>query len=549
MLKIYISVLCSLPIFFDGYYFTGGTSSILVFCLFSFILFSLFTFLGRYYLLAAVPFLVFSALVTTYELLTHSKISVNVIASVLETDFHETTEFIGSRFFVKYAFVMLAILVSPYTLHRLVKVMRLAPRQACRVSPLFTLLCFVFLTGFHYVDSSGNERRSVNAAGINNYYPMREVNNIISRNLLQTSLVVSKYRDTDFLLKSKRDIDNDTSIILVIGEAARKSSMGLYGSKYDTTPFLQKLADKSPGKVAYMQDMVSASAYTRVSVPSLVSMSSTARFDEIAHYPSLYRLLNNAGTETVYLANKEQDTFFDSVINALMQDNKDTVYSNSGTDYDGHSLGTLFGIIKDKTENSKLITFQLSGSHYQYDLRYPPEHDCFKPGIQEAFYLSSIRYTDHVLSEISKKIDQLEEPYVIIYTSDHGEYVNDDGDDIFGHGFRHYTRNEVEVPLVFIYNDAFVRKNPDAVNLIRQHQQRRVSHDNVSHTVLGMLGISDGSYYDASYDIASPEFREHNRFIVDCSMNIQGLEDYSFKQLLSGGLDRPEMTLKAQCPG
>jgi glucan phosphoethanolaminetransferase (alkaline phosphatase superfamily) len=549
MLKIYISVLCCLPIFFDGYYFTGGTSSVLVFCLFSFILFSLFVFLGRYYLFAAVPFLVFSGLVTTYELLTHSKLSVNVIASVLETDFHETTEFIGSRFFIKYVLVMLAILISPYVLHRLILMMRLAPGRDFRINPALPLVCFVFLAGFHYVDSSGSERRSVNAAGIYNYYPMREVNNFFARNLMQTSLVVNKYRDMDFLLDSKRNPENDTSVLLVIGEAARTSSMGLYGSKYDTTPFLNRLAEKSPVKVDYMTDMVSASAYTRVSVPSLVSMSSTAGFDEIAQYPSLYRLVNVTGTDTVYLANKEQNTFFDSVINTMMQDNRNAVYSNNDTDYDGYSLGALFDIINDKTEKGKLITFQLSGSHYQYDLRYPPEHDCFTPATQEAYYLSSIRYTDHVLAEISKMIDQVEEPYVVIYTSDHGEYVNDDGDGIFGHGFRQFTRNEIEVPLVFIYNDAFVRKNPNVVNTVSQHQQHRVSHDNISHTVLGMLGISDGSYYDASYDIASPGFSEHKRFIVDCSMNIQDLEDYSFKQLLSAGPARPEMTLKAQCPG
>ena len=135
-----------------------------------------------------------------------------------------------------------------------------------------------------------------------------------------------------------------------------------------------------------------------------------------------------------------------------------------------------------------------------------------------------------------------------MYMSDHGEYVNDNGDGLFGHGFRQYTRNEIEVPLVFIYSDTFVRKNPDIVKSTRQ-QQHRVSHDSISHTMLGVLGISNDSNYSTSYDIASPRFREHGRFNVDSNLTVQCLEDYSFKQLLSVGLERPEITLKTRCPG
>ena len=251
----------------------------------------------------------------------------------------------------------------------------------------------------------------------------------------------------------------------------------------------------------------------------------------------------------VTVANRAQNTFFDSVINAIMQDNKVTTYSNSGADYDGASLDALFEITNDLSRSEKLITFQLAGSRNKYDAKYPAEQDCFGPEIQEAFYLSSIIYTDLVLSEIADNVNKKQKPYVIIYTSDHGEYVNDDGDGIFGHGFKQFTRGEVEVPLVFIFNDAFIKQNPDIVDVVRLHQQSRVSHDNISHTVLGMLGISDGSYYDASYDIASEEFTEHERFIVDCSMKVMSLESYSFNQTLTGDLDRPEITFRAHCSG
>ncbi|MCO6411196.1 MAG: sulfatase-like hydrolase/transferase [Thiogranum sp.] len=548
MLKIYLSVICCLPIFFDGYYFTGGIASALVFFLYSFLLFSIFTLLGRFYLLLAIPFLVLSSLVTAYEFLMHSKVSVNVIASILETDFHESLEFARSRFFIKFAVVCLTILFSPWVLHCLARWLRIAPLPSASVSPYAIPACLALLAGFHLADTSGDERRSINAAGIYNYFPMREMKNI-ERNLFQTSLVVDKYRKMHFQLDSGQDADNEISVILVIGEAARKSSMGIYGSRYATTPFVSELAERFPGKIAYMTDMVSVSAYTRVSVPSMISMCDAANFHRLASCPSIYRMLNKAGVETVYLANKAQSTFFDSVANAIMQDNKARVYNGNGTEYDGDALNALFAITGDDSAGSRLITFQLAGSHYEYDKRYPADQDCFEPAIPEAYYLSSIRYTDQVLFRVAKHLDQQKNPWVIIYTSDHGEYVNDEGDGLFGHGFKQFVRDELEVPLIFIFNDAFAGKYPHKVESLRRRHESGVSHDNLSHTVLGMLGVSDSRYYDPGHDIGSEQFREQERFIVDSAMKALNIESYDFKPVLANHATRPVIRLRTQCAG
>ena len=547
MIKVYISIVCCLPIFFDGYYFTGGVLSALVFYLYSFLLFTTFIILGRYYLFLAIPSLVFSALVTSYVVLTRSKISLNVVASVLETDFREALEFTSSPFFIRYILISLSIIMSPYVLHRLMSLLKIAPLRKLQVRPLFILICLLTLTGFHHIDTSGNERRTINAAGINNYFPVREMITL-KRILFEASWVINQYQNMSIPLDSEQNTGNDTSVILVIGEAARKSSMGLYGSKYDTTPYLSKLANESQENFVHMSQMVSASATTRVSVPSMISMSSAARFSDVAHYPSIYRMANTAGVETVYLASKAKNTFFESVINAIMQDNKVIIYNDNGSEYDGDVLDYLPEIINDGS-SSQLITFQLAGSHYKYDARYPPSHDCFEPAIEEAFYLNSIRYTDFVLSRLAQNVNQTEKPYVIIYTSDHGEYVNDEGDGIFGHGFKQFVKNEVEVPLVFIFNDAFAKKYQELVDVVRLHSQIPVSHDNVSHTVLGLLGISDSKYYSSSYDITSEAFLEHERFIVDMNMKDVPIELYSFRQSPLSNSERTEIKLKPHCSG
>ncbi|WP_420885688.1 sulfatase-like hydrolase/transferase [Candidatus Reidiella endopervernicosa] len=50
-----------------------------------------------------------------------------------------------------------------------------------------------------------------------------------------------------------------------------------------------------------------------------------------------------------------------------------------------------------------------------------------------------------------------DKPYVVIYLSDHGEYVNDEGDQIYGHGFKAISRGEIDIPLVFLFNDEYLK--------------------------------------------------------------------------------------------
>ena len=86
---------------------------------------------------------------------------------------------------------------------------------------------------------------------------------------------------------------------------------------------------------------------------------------------------------------------------------------------------------------------------------------------------------------------QRQQPAVTLYVSDHGENLNDMGDNNYGHGTRALTPYELKVPFVFYFNDAFLGKYPETAKKLRERRESPVCHDHITHTLMGLAGISD----------------------------------------------------------
>jgi len=257
-----------------------------------------------------------------------------------------------------------------------------------------------------------------------------------------------------------------------------------------------------------------------------LSLSNVLNYDKVAITPSIYKIINKSDIETRFVSIRNRNTFHESLSNEIIKDNQNV--TNLEKKYDGDLLPLLYKSI-DSNSSRKIITFHLTGSHYIYKKRYPVEFNCFAPNIFEANYLSSLRYTDFVLSQIIKYIEKNKNPFVLVYISDHGEYANDNGDGIYGHGFKKLVADEIEIPLVFVYNKKFREKYQGVINQINKHRESKVSLDNISHTLLGLLGVKDLKYYDSSYDIVSKDFKEHTRYVINRDMEISDIDNIKFE--------------------
>ena len=165
----------------------------------------------------------------------------------------------------------------------------------------------------------------------------------------------------------------------------------------------------------------------------------------------------------------------------------------------------------------------LIGSHTLYNRRYPADFAVFnrdsvlRLSVHQdlsnsqaqtvAEYLNSLRYTDYILSRVVDMVSRRERPTAMIYFSDHGENVYDDGEDCVGR-----DREHVKVPLVLYLNDEFKARYPELVERLRNSRHRSMTTAGIPHLVCALTGTRYQMYAD-SLDVTSPAYVERPRYV------------------------------------
>jgi lipid A ethanolaminephosphotransferase len=164
------------------------------------------------------------------------------------------------------------------------------------------------------------------------------------------------------------------------------------------------------------------------------------------------------------------------------------------------------------------VIFHAIGSHGPaYAERYPPQFEVFKPACrsnelqrcseQEIVnaYDNSIAYTDYVLSRqielLQANADRFDS--VLLYASDHGESLGEQGIYLHGMPYSFAPRVQKEVPMLFWASRGYLQRTGLSMGCMRAHSHDPVGHDNVYHTVLGAMAVRD-AVYDPKLDILAP---------------------------------------------
>lgn len=125
-----------------------------------------------------------------------------------------------------------------------------------------------------------------------------------------------------------------------------------------------------------------------------------------------------------------------------------------------------------------------------------------------ATYDNSICYTDYILSRIVGMVAASGQPAVLIYFSDHGENVYDDGD------FCGRDERYVRVPFFIYANAAFRTAQPALWQQLRQSADRPFSTADISHLICTLTGTAYAAY-DERKDVSSPSYVCDKRFVDD----------------------------------
>jgi lipid A ethanolaminephosphotransferase len=301
-------------------------------------------------------------------------------------------------------------------------------------------------------------------------------------------------------------------LFLVVGETARAADFQLGGYGRATNPRLAGLSG-----LVYFDHATSCGTSTAISVPCMFSHLPRAQFDvdQADRYTNLLDSLQKAGLAVEWRDNNAGcKGVCARVIETSYPGKADPVHCPHSYCYDEVMLSDLPTRL-DALKHDTVVVFHAIGSHGPaYAERYPPQFETFKPACRSNelqrcsneeianAYDNSIAYTDYILSRqielLQSRADRFDS--VLLYASDHGESLGEQGIYLHGMPYSFAPRVQKEVPMLFWASTGYVERTGLSMGCMRAHAHDAVSHDNVYHTVLGAMGVRD-AVYDPAMDL------------------------------------------------
>lgn len=290
--------------------------------------------------------------------------------------------------------------------------------------------------------------------------------------------------------------------VLVIGETLRPDRLQLNGYSRPTTPRLAGLRN-----VISFRDMVSPWAWTRMSVPVIISRKSATDTSYFFAEKSLVSAFAEAGFRTYWLSTQSPLGVHDSSV-ALHANEADEVtylnpvgYKKEGY-YDEVILPAFERIIQ-RNEQKQLIVIHTLGSHFSYADRYPANFDLFQPsgkglslGMHDKAnkqqlnnaYDNSVAYTDYLLFNLIGQLHKQKAIASLLLVSDHGENIFDGECDKSGHG--HNTEYDYRVAALWWGSELFQKAYADKVSQLKRSARMPLITTQTFHTMLDLAEIS-----------------------------------------------------------
>jgi len=211
-------------------------------------------------------------------------------------------------------------------------------------------------------------------------------------------------------------------VVLAIGESSRRKNFSLYGyDRHDTTPVLQKTEG------LHLLNGIAKRGSTLYALPEILEKDGI----------KLPTVVSKLGIATACYVNY---TLYDNC--ASVGETKVSDCAHAGKCYDEDVIPLLEANLGTYVSGYRFVVLHLGGGSHgpMYNERIPPEFQQFKPMCNEAdvgsqctieqlynSYDNTILYVDFVLGNIVQRLDRSGVPYVLIYVSDHGESLMEDG--------------------------------------------------------------------------------------------------------------------------
>lgn len=313
-------------------------------------------------------------------------------------------------------------------------------------------------------------------------------------------------------------------LLVVVGETARAQNFGLNGYARNTTPALARWQAEE-GLVNFSQ-VQSCGTNTKVSVPCMFSpLTRTEGGDQTPEHENLLDVLQRAGLAVLWIDNQAGcKGVCARVPNASTLDLKIPGLCDGGECLDPAMLDGLDARIAALDPASRargvvLVMHQMGSHGPAYYKRASPDRKPFKPECTSNTlsdcppeqlvnaYDNSIAYTDHFLDLSLQWLKAREKSGTnatgLIYVSDHGESLGEKGLYLHGVPYAMAPQQQTHVPMVAWLSPAMQQRSGVGVECMRAQGDKPLSHDNLFHSVLGLMDVQTRAHDPALDFLAS----------------------------------------------
>lgn len=422
-----------------------------------------------------------------------------MIENIFETNTSEASSYLNgsSLFYLLFFGILPAILVLMTDIIYSKSIFKEILKRVVLVLAAFIGLGLIAM--FFYKDYA--------AVGRNNSYLNKMINpahayntfKYINRNYFTTPEPYRPLGEDAKLLPAKNK--KDTLVVVVLGETARGMNFSYNGYKRDTNPYTADM-----GLISFQQ-VSSCGTATAVSVPCMFSNMNRSDYkkSKANNQDNVMDIIGRAGVTLLWKDNDGGDKGVAKNFEKISLDpTEESSFCNGETCHD-EALLTHFDKEITARQGNKLITIHTIGSHGPtYFQRYPESMARFTPACNSKdiekcsdaeirnTYDNTIAYTDFFLSKLIQKLKHYQDKYnvALMYISDHGESLGENGLYLHGTPYTIAPREQTTVPWLMWIPDQYAQaKGLDKNCLSKLATSRHFSQDNFFHTLIGFYGV------------------------------------------------------------
>lgn len=289
-------------------------------------------------------------------------------------------------------------------------------------------------------------------------------------------------------------------IVLVIGESARAQNFSFNGYKRNTNAPLS----------AYRKDIINYPDFYACGTSTAISVSCMLSKDSQKDFKAGSEM-NTANIADVLQNNGYHSLWRDN--NTSCVDNCRFIETEASCKgkfcLDNVLLENFTNKIQTINQNAFVILHQRGSHGPDYYTRFPADKtppyqpictnvelkDCDSQALINA-YDNSIYETSNFLKDTIENLKSLSDEYntVLLYSSDHGESLGENGIYLHGYPYKQAPIEQTHIP-TFIW---IPQETAQALKIntacLQKEAKKKHSHDNIFHSILGLSGISTQEY-------------------------------------------------------